>query len=134
MAVVLVCRGLRGWFCMIEIMNTVITEIEQATSDIDWFFTNGNEIAFVASGGGKLPEVISQSKEDIETLASYFRGLPKKSDAIINQDLGKIMEAREINERYLADFVTMAEKGFFSYDKTVLNNFSEINYHLVAKP
>jgi hypothetical protein len=28
----------------------------------------------------------------------------------------------------------MAEKGLFSFDKTVSNRFSETNYHLVAKP
>ena len=119
---------------MIERRGTMITEMEQATLDIDWFFTNGKEIAFVASGGGKLPGEVSKSKENIENLALYFRSLPKSSDVIINSDLNKIMKAQEINESYLADFIMMAEKGFFSYDKTILNNFSEANYHLVVRP
>jgi len=115
-------------------MNTAITEIEQATSDIDWFFNKGNEIAFVASGGGKLPESVAKSKEDTGSLSLYFRSLPKRSDVLINPDLNKVMLEKDINEKYLADFIAMTEKGFFSYDKTILNNFSETNYHLVAKP
>lgn len=112
----------------------MITEIDQETLDIDWFFTNGSEIAFVASGGGKLPKSVSKSKENTEALAVYFRSLVQKSDVIINPDLNKVVPASDINERYLSDFVTMAKKGLFSFDKTILNDFSATNYHLVAKP
>jgi len=38
-------------------------EIDQQTLDIDWFFTDGCYISFMASGGGKLPESVACSKK-----------------------------------------------------------------------
>ena len=35
---------------------------------------------------------------------------------------------------HVSCFVEMASRGLFSFDKTVLNKFSDINYHLVARP
>ncbi len=52
------------------------------------------------------------------------------SGIVINPNLNKIVPGFE--ERYLTDFKEMAKKGFFAFDKTVLSNFSELNYHLVA--
>lgn len=54
------------------------TEIEQQALDIDWFFTDGKYIGFVASGGGKLPETAANSSVNNEKLVSYFRGLSPK--------------------------------------------------------
>lgn len=110
----------------------MLTEIEQETSDIDWFFTDNNEIAFVASGAGKLPKSFAKiDKHDL--LVSYFRNLPEISDFSINDDLSNILH-HEVDNEYLCDFVHMTKKGLYSFDKTVLNNFNEPNYHLVAKP
>ena len=111
----------------------MITIIEQQTLDIDWFFNNGKDVGFVASGGGKLPDSIAKSLEKDQFLASFFRSLPLRSEVTINPDLDKIIPTR-INETYLSDFIEMAQKGLFSFDKTVLNNFSDLHYHLVAKP
>ncbi|MEO7212757.1 hypothetical protein [Mucilaginibacter sp.] len=109
----------------------MISEIEQQTSDIDWFFTNGRHIAFVASGGGKLPLSISSSF-DTSIIAAHCKMLYSVSTVVINPNLNKIVP--DFDERYLADFKEMAKKGFFAFDKTVLSNFSELNYHLVASP
>lgn len=109
----------------------MITELEQQTSDIDWFFTNGEHIAFVASGGGKLPLSVSTNVET-SFLAAYCRLLNSISPIVINPNLNQIVP--DFDERYLVDFKDMAQKGFFSFDKTVLSNFSELNYHLVASP
>jgi hypothetical protein len=63
----------------------MISEIDQETSDIDWFFTDGEMIGFVASGGGRLPNSISRkSIEEIELLADYFRRLPQTGEIDIN--------------------------------------------------
>jgi hypothetical protein len=35
----------------------MLSEIEQQSLDIDCFFTNDEYIVFVASGGGKLPDL-----------------------------------------------------------------------------
>ncbi|TFF35967.1 hypothetical protein [Mucilaginibacter psychrotolerans] len=110
----------------------MITEIEQQTSDIDWFFTDGENIAFVASGGGKLPSSVSSSKHDTELLADYFWNDEIRSEFIINPSLKEIVG--KADDLYLSDFVTMACKGLFAFDRTVLNHFADLNYHLVAVP
>lgn len=110
----------------------MFTQIEQEISDIDWFFTDNNNVAFVASAGGKLPIRVAES-ENYNLLSSYFRSLPEKSEVLINNNLSKIL-GNEIDERYLSDFIFMAKKGLYCYDKSVLNNFFDTKYHLVAKP
>ncbi|WP_417940955.1 hypothetical protein [Flavobacterium sp. RS13.1] len=112
----------------------MLTEIEQQNLDIDWFFVNENKIAFVASGGGKLPNSIAKLTEEKSLLlVSYFRNLEKKNEVIINPELDKLLN-HDINDEYLNDFIYMAERGLYAFDKTVLNNFSESNYHLVVAP
>jgi len=105
----------------------MITAIEQQTSDFDWFFTNGFEIGFVASGGGKLPDAVAILDEKLDELIKYFRNLSKKGEVILHN-------AEDHNISELTDWIDMAEKGLFAYDKTVLSNFSDLNYHLVAQP
>jgi len=113
----------------------MITEAEQQGLDIDWFFTDGDNIGFVASGGGKLPLSISNSsRSDIEEVAHYFRSLPIIGDAIVNPNLNEAMGDRVVNDRYLADFVAMAKRGLYAFDKNILNSFTDTNYYLVATP
>jgi len=110
----------------------MLTEIEQQNLDIDWFFTDGQHIGFVASGGGRLPNSIAKEDKNIEILSSYFRNLPERTEIEINNELKDIMS--DVTEMYLSDFTLMAKKGLYTFDKTTLNNFLEPNYHLVAKP
>ena len=113
----------------------MITDIEQETLDIDWFFTDGNEIAFVASGGGRLPFYVSnKSMEEIESIAEHFKDLPIISEVVINPDIDKFITRGTNKREYLSYFVEIAEKGLFSFDKSISNSFSDLNYHLVAKP
>jgi len=111
----------------------MISIIDQQTLDIDWFFMNDSFIGFVASGGGRLPDSAAKSIENNKSLTLFFRSLPAISDVIINPDLNKIVTTA-IDEMYLSDFVDMAKKGLFSFDKTNPNSFSDSNYHLVATP
>ncbi|WP_295230555.1 hypothetical protein [uncultured Chryseobacterium sp.] len=113
------------------------TEIEQETLDIDWFFTDGQNIGFMASGGGKLPNSVAESKENHQILINYFRNLPEVSDVSINPELDSLLNkifGSGADERYLEDYVSMTKKGLYSYDKTALNNFLDPYYHLVAGP
>lgn len=111
----------------------MFTEEQQLGLDIDWFFTNDKYIAFAASAGGRLPESISKASENYELLSAYFKNLPEISEISINKDLSKII-GFEADERYLEDFVLMAKRGLFSFDKSIPNNFDHSLYHLVAKP
>ena len=112
----------------------MISESEQFTLDIDWFFASRNKIGFVASAGGRLPRSIARSEENIQLLSDYFRSLPEISNVQVNPLLEEILSHRKIDDSYLADFVYMAEKGLYAFDKTFLNNFQDDMYHLVAKP
>jgi hypothetical protein len=113
----------------------MITDIEQNTLDITWFFTNGEYIGFVASGGGKLPVSIANgTMEAVEVLANYFEDLPTISDIIINPNSKKLMTSGTEQSTYLSYFAEIARKGLFTFDKIATNNFSDTNYLLVAKP
>jgi hypothetical protein len=101
-----------------EIIKTIIEEIEQEVLDIDWFFTNGHEIGFVASGGGRLPTSIAKF-QDIDTLSTYFRSVPKSTDIITNPILESIVGNGSVDDRYLFDFVEMAKRGLYTFDKSV---------------
>ncbi|PJJ83113.1 hypothetical protein [Mucilaginibacter auburnensis] len=113
----------------------MIELIEQQTQDISWFFITGENIAFIASGGGPLPTTIaSQTFDDLDLVYDSIFDLPDRCDVVINPELKKMIYPNTVNEQYLADFVLMASKGLFSYDKTVVNKFSDTGYHLVASP
>ncbi len=113
----------------------MIELIEQQTQDISWFFISGKNIAFIASGGGPLPATIaSHSFDDLDAVFDRIYDLPDRCDVIINPELKKLIYPNLVNDRYLADFVLMAGKGLFGYDKTVINKFSDSRYHLVASP
>jgi hypothetical protein len=96
----------------------MITEQEQFALDIDWFFTNGYSVAFVASAGGRLPQSVSKSKENLELLSCYFRNLPQISDVKVNKKLRETIPGRVIDERYLEDYTYVSKRGLYSFDKT----------------
>lgn len=76
-------------------------------------------------------------KKNNDLLISYFRNLPERSEVIINPDLNSILMKgcrSGADERYLEDYVFMAKKGFYSFDKTNPNHFTHPEYHLVASP
>ena len=107
---------------------------EQSSLDIDWFFMSKNKIGFVASAGGRLPKSVSKSEDNIQLLSDFFRGLPKISNIEVNPHLEEVMVNRRVDEPYLSDFIFMAEKGLYAFDKTFLDNFDDDTYHLVVKP
>ncbi|GAB2693522.1 hypothetical protein GCM10027037_16210 [Mucilaginibacter koreensis] len=113
----------------------MISEIEQETLDFSWFFTNGEKIGFVASGGGKLPNSIAnQTHEAIAELASYFEALPPISSVIVNPAINKLITPGTNKHVYISFFAEMAERGIYAFDKTACNNFLNTNYHWVAYP
>jgi hypothetical protein len=112
------------------------TEIEEETLDIDWFFTDGNHIGFVASAGGKLPRSIADLElDDDEILFSYIDSLIEDRETLISPDLNSIAQDNgfTITEKYLSYFESMSRKGFYSFNKSNNNRLQTI-YHLVTKP
>ncbi|WP_426670337.1 hypothetical protein ACPPVU_03630 [Mucilaginibacter sp. McL0603] len=110
------------------------SQIEQQILDIDWFFTNGVDVGFVASGGGKLPLSVANNYSQLDTLLTdYFMELPYNSDIIINANLSQIL-GEQADDMYLDYFIEMTRKGLYAFDRTILNNFSATQIHLVASP
>ncbi len=114
-------------------MEYRIDNTGQETLDIDWFFTNTENIGFVASAGGKLPESVAQNWDESRWVVSFLKQLPDVSEVVINPRLSEAINGK-VDDRYLFDFLTIAKKGIFAFDKTALSCFSDLNYHLVASP
>jgi hypothetical protein len=112
----------------------MILEAEQSYSDFNWFFTDNKNIGAVASAGGRLPESVRRSKTNLQLLTSYFEELPFISDAIVNPKLKEYMSQREFDEIDLTNFIFWAERGLYSFDKTLPGTFSDNRYHLIVGP
>ena len=108
---------------------------EQYTRDIDWFILDNEKHVHVASAGGTLPNIIIERDTLNEANIRIAYDLPEIFDIEINPNL---MEFLDINDNslpdYLTSFISMAKKGFYSYDKTFISNRNDNKYHLVAKP
>ncbi|WP_160711443.1 hypothetical protein [Chitinophaga solisilvae] len=106
--------------------------------DTDWFFLdNYGHIAVVASAGGLLPESVSADMEKLKKMISFFRSLPVLSnDIILEEDvLQKIGNFSDKGkENYLKDLYFMASRGFYYFDKVILNEYTDFRYFLKAKP
>lgn len=88
----------------------------------------------VASAGGNIPNFINNY--------SVLRPSQRAAEALVDintDDEIHINEAflRGMNvnlEHYLPSFVRMAKKGFYSFDRTNVDNPEDDHYHLVAWP
>ncbi len=111
------------------------TEIEQFTLDLDLFFKDSQKNIHLASGGGKIPDLLANSDEINENFKDTAILLDEDFEIEVNQELMKVLNLKETEfQNYLFDFVKYAKKGFFSYDKTKLGEFDDMTFHLVAKP
>lgn len=118
---------------------------QQFSDDIDWYFLDiDDNIIHVASGGGRLPSAISENDNAIREIDLYIKQLPERFDAVENPNIDQFVSLGRPNflrenepgprELYFRYFLTLARKGLYSYDKTVVGNFNDFNYHLVARP
>ena len=97
-----------------------ISEQEQEETDFDWFCLdlNGEVGHFTTAGFKKLPKSVAESKENLDLLANYFLNVASDhSGHIVDPELSlAIPEPQNRGERYLKSFVSMADKGLYSYD------------------
>lgn len=115
-------------------MEKKYTESEIHTRDIDWFCAINGVYVHVASAGGDIPRIIN----DRNVLRPSQRAVEALEDINTDEEV-HINEAflRRMNvnlESYLPSFVRMAKKGFYSFDRTNINDPEEDRYHLVAWP
>ncbi len=111
------------------------SEFEQITLDLNLFLKDKSKIIHIASGGGKLPYSLIEEDERNERFETEFEEISFSSKIEINPQLLKILNLKEEElEDYLEDFIRYARKGFYTYDKTHLDEFDDMTFHLVAKP
>lgn len=110
--------------------------IEQYSRDIDYFFKDTEKLIHVASAGGRLPPIIVENDYLNELIAEQRNNFLELNDIEINPNLNEIINFNTDDDRnnYLEDFIFMAKCGFYSYDKTILGDFENNHYHLVAWP
>lgn len=124
------------------------SETYQRTRDIDWFFQHAKRSIHVASNAGKLPDFINdvQRLREEQARVSMLDDIPNVQVVINSRLVDAVVEASvenlqkngfhdisidNIRDSYLASFIEMAKKGFYSYDR-YLNN--ESIYVLVCGP
>jgi hypothetical protein len=108
-----------------------IDELEQESSDIDWFAIDSDgHILHIASGGGVLPESVAASEETLLQLYQYFLALPDTNSA----SLVHAEANAEKSGRNYQNAIRYAQRGLFSFDKTLLNKHLDPQYHLAVRP
>lgn len=108
----------------------------QRTRDIDWFFRKGNRFIHAASNGGFLPYFVNdiqrlrmeQAKvsmlndiEDIEIAINepYVNQRIATAVNYLRRNGYEGADIQSMRDSYLASFVAMARKGFYSYDSAL---------------
>ena len=110
--------------------------LEQYSRDIDYYVFNLKiGLLHFASAGGRLPSIIEGNDLNNEQLHLAILELPSSYEIEINPNLTEItgLSGQQL-ETYLADFISIAKRGLFSFDKTNINVQQDSNYHLVAWP
>lgn len=118
------------------------SEIYQRSRDIDWFFRAGDRCIHVASNGGLLPafvnNVINLRQKQAEVAVLDY--LINDNEVLVNDDYvnSRIDNSfqRDIDsivrrDNYLRSFISMAKKGFYSYDRVTETDF---DYVLICCP
>jgi hypothetical protein len=109
--------------------------IEQHSRDLDIFLRDSNKLIHFASAGGLLPIRTINSDEYNDLIIADISRDQSEFEIEINANLLELLNLNQDNlERYLASFIEMAKKGFYTYDKSKLGNFEDQTFHLVAKP
>jgi len=133
------------------------SRIYQLTHDIDWFCIINNYPIHIASNGGMLPNIYRREK--LREIQSLIEQLPviceyprigqsfslfdamqlEKYPVIENKKYKQIQPAdksKMAREMYINSFVTMAKRGFYSFDRYIPGSNFKIGdaYHLVAYP
>lgn len=117
------------------------TIIEQKCRDLDWFVFDvaTRRCLHFASAGGILPRAIAEQSENNEHIMNKARNTiaPFKHEYKINPNLSSITGIKSDSieyKEYIKDFIKFAEQGFYSFDRTNINNCEDQLYHLVAWP
>lgn len=111
----------------------------QQTRDIDWFFRDGEHLVHVATNGGPLPDFVNDVQR-LRRLQARVSDLSDKcnvseADEYIDErfsdpnNFSKLHNQEHWREDYVRSFRSMAQKGFFSFDRD-----RDDIYHLICEP
>ncbi|MBP5398708.1 MAG: hypothetical protein J6Y32_08845 [Bacteroidales bacterium] len=126
------------------------TDAYYFNSDIDWFCRINGVNIHVASMGHRLPREVETTLEAVYEQVPLIEMAPwgERQGVWYNEDLVRrvlrkatfTQEGEEIQEaddmevaRYLATFIVMARKGFYSFAPLTIDP-TDKNYYLMAKP
>ncbi len=105
--------------------------------DINWFLTNeeGFVVCF-ASSGGIIPKLVLKFYEELEVINSYLFSLPSISKTIFNPFLEEIYldQSKKVIENLKRESSFWSNKGVIFFDKSLINNPDDSEYHLVSYP
>ena len=109
-----------------------------STHDIDWFIIINGRLLHIASAGGPIPDLLVN---DLAFSAFHIASLPviNRFDEVntLNQTfLSNRLGINTIDQAndYFYTFKLMAQKGIYSFDRTIVHDIEDVNYHLVAWP
>ena len=109
--------------------------IEQETLDLDLYLNDPKKRIHIASGGGRIPNRIAEFDSVIEEFKETVEEMSEVEEIEVNPNLIELLNLNENSlQTYLESFLDKARKGFYSYDKTKLENKQDYTFHLVAKP
>lgn len=115
-------------------MRRIYTESEIHTRDIDWFCVINGVYVHTASAGGGIPNFINDYGvlRPSQRAAEALEDINTDEEVHINE---AFLREKDVNlQQYLPSFVRMAKKGFYSFDRTNVDNPEDDHYHLVAWP
>jgi hypothetical protein len=113
------------------------SEIEQTTSDINWYFTDQfNRICIAASAGGLLPKIIAENDEKNDQFHKVVIESPSRYKVVRNENMLEFITGVKPDnlDEYFKDFENLASRGLYVFDKLKVEDPEDGNYILVAYP
>ena len=115
------------------------SDIYLVNHDVDWFSLVNGVYIHVASAGGVIPDFVNDD-EQLRIVQHQVEMLPfiygedeiEFNDVAIQNVLGDNNSRARLS--YIESFKVMAQKGFFSYDRTNIGEPLDNRYHLVCRP
>ena len=108
----------------------------ESAVDMDWFFIDHEGyIAFVASGGGLIPDSVEVDTHKL--VSNYFRSLHDISKEVtIDKKILQEASAMEEHQKnlFLEDLYSITRKGLYYFDKLQYNNYLDFKYYRKASP
>lgn len=112
-----------------------------ALYDLDIYIFLPSLKIHIASAGAILPDYIFSLTNNNDIIYDYYKTDNIKNEYLVNPNLEEIVYQKEYlknkefsKEIYLKSFINHASKGFFSFDKTNIQNPDDKQFHLVAYP